>query len=167
MWKSQILKNIFFFEMGWADPAQQHGLSPARVNSVLNCSHATWKMEAWQGQQRLQRRLTCGGVEAVLLAVVVATALLEARWRATGFFLFAVQRREPLFFLFVFFFSSARRAAAAGVDREEAQRWRCWAEGGRPPPCPCPRLLLRFFSLSSSFLVLLFSFFFTTLLRTF
>jgi hypothetical protein len=102
-------------------------------------------MEAWQGQQRLQRRLTCGGVEAVLLAVVVATALLEARWRATGFFLFAVQRREPLFFLFVFFFSSARRAAGAGVDREEAQRWRCWAEGGRPPPAPAPGFSFVFF----------------------
>jgi hypothetical protein len=117
-------------------------------------------MEAWQGQQRLQRRLTCGGVEAVLLAVVVATALLEARWRATGFFLFAVQRREPLFFLFVFFFSSARRAAAAGVDREEAQRWRCWAEGGRPPPLPLPQaspsFFFSFFFFSGSPLLLFF-----------
>jgi hypothetical protein len=108
--------------------------------------------------------LTCGGVEAVLLAVVVATVLLGARWRATGFFLFAVQRREPLFFLFLFFFSSARRAAAAGGDREEAQRWRCWAVGGRPPPLPLPQpspsfFFSMFFSLSSSFLVLLFSFF--------
>jgi hypothetical protein len=116
--------------------------------------------------------LTCGGVEAVLLAVVVATVLLGARWRANGFFLFVVQRREPLFFLFLFFSSSARRAAAAGGDREEVQRWRCWAEGGRPPPLPLPQPSpSSFFSFLFFLFLLLFWFssspFFTTLLSTF
>jgi len=150
--------------MGWADPAQQHGLSPARVNSALNCSHATWTMEAWQGRKGcregwpvvasrrccwrwwLQRR--CWGHDGALLASS-----------------YLLCRGESLCFSCSFsFFSSARRAAAAGVDREEAQRWRCWAEGGRPPPLPLPQPSLSFFflsvfSLSSSFLVLLFPFF--------
>ena len=36
---------------------------------------------------------------------------------------------SPIFFLFFSF--SARWAATAGGNGEEAQRWRCWVEGGR------------------------------------
>ena len=153
---------LFFFWNGlgrpspttWAEPSpceQCSSLFTCYMNNggVAGTAKVAEKVDLWG---RLGGAAGGGG----------ATALLGARWCATNFFLFAVQRREPLFFLFLFFSSFARRAAAAGGDRKEAQRWRCWAEGGRPPPLPLRQpspsfFFSLFFSLSYSFSFLFFS----------
>jgi len=80
--KSEEISNIekyfflFNFFLKWAapDPTTGAGLSPARVNSALHCSHVTWTMEAWQGRSRRKRK----GRRADLQWLLSLAEVLEA-----------------------------------------------------------------------------------------
>jgi len=96
---------------GWAEPGPTTwvGLSPARVNSVLHCSHATWTMKGRQGQSRRNKRedrLTCGGCcswRSCWSRQARALVVRDGRQCCSFFFL------SPLFFLYFicfFFFLS-------------------------------------------------------------
>jgi len=92
---------------------RKQGISPARVNSVLHCSHATWIVEACQGWSRRKKK----GRRADLWWLLSLAELLEATgsyaggswWSALALFFFLLSL--SLFFVlfsasFSFFFFS-------------------------------------------------------------
>ena len=97
--------------MGWAKPSPTTwaGLNPARVNSALHCSHATWTIEAWQGRSRRKKR----GRKADLWWLLSLAELLEATgsdaggsrwWQRLCFFLLSLSSIFHSLLCFFFFF---------------------------------------------------------------